>query len=68
MNEIEPHILKLLTIEGFCNLYYQYCKEYSTQELAYEAAERIFQNTFKKRKYANFESFRQMRNRMLKGK
>ena len=62
----EPHILALLEFDGFCNLYYQYCKEYSTQEKAYEAAERIFQNNFGKRKYSDYQSFRQVRNRKLK--
>lgn len=66
VEKIDPHILRLLEFKGFLDLFYQFCKEYSTQESAYEAAERIFIANFNKRKYSNYESFRQVRNRYLK--
>lgn len=65
-DKIDPHILSLLEFEGFLKLFYQFCKEYTTQEKAYEAAERTFISNFRRRKYSNFESFRQVRNRFLK--
>lgn len=64
----EDHILALQELEGFCRQFYLYCGEYGTQQRAYEATERMFQQYFGKRKYADFESFRQVRNRMLKSK
>jgi hypothetical protein len=68
IKEIDPYLRNLLTFDGFLALFYQFCKEYSTQERAYEAAERMFHAYFGKRNYANYESFRQMRNRHLKKK
>jgi len=66
MSEIDPYILSLLEFDGFCKLFYQYRKEYATQELAYEATERVYVGHFGKRKYANFESFREVKNRKLR--
>ena len=64
--KIDPYILELLNFEGFLKVFYRYCAHYSTQELAYDAVERLYEANFGKRKYANFESFRQIRNRFLK--
>jgi hypothetical protein len=66
IKEIDPYLRNLLTFDGFLALFYQFCKEYSTQEKAYEAAERIFQAYFCKRKYASFESFKNTRNQKFK--
>ena len=56
----------LLTPEGFIKQFYTFCSEYNTQLEAYEAAERKFVSIYGKRKYIDFESFRQVRNRTLK--
>lgn len=68
MNGIDPFLVRLKHFEPFLELYWQFCKEYSTQELAYEAAERQYITVFGERKYSDFESFRQVRNRFLKNK
>jgi hypothetical protein len=68
IQKIDPYILKLLDFDGFCSIFWQYCKEYSTQEKAYEATERVYKSHFGKTKYANFESFRECKNRMLRNK
>lgn len=68
MDKIDPFLLKLLEFDGFCDLFYQYCKEYSTQEKAYDAAERIFQSNFGKKKYASWESFKNTRNQKLRSR
>lgn len=56
--EIPDHIKRLQEIEHFTVLFWQLCADYGTYERAYEAAERIYQNYFGKRRYKNYESFR----------
>ena len=62
----EPHILALLTFEGFCKQFYLFIFEYSSQEKAYEATERMYEKYFGKKKYASFECFRELKNRKLR--
>lgn len=63
INEIQPYpayILALNTDEGFDNFFYSMCNEYAgSYEMAYEAAERHFQEYFYKRRYKNYDSYRQ---------
>lgn len=59
----EKHILVLTTKEGFLAKFCELCSDYSSQEMAYEAAERLHQMYFDKRKYANYESFKSSKNR-----
>jgi hypothetical protein len=65
-SEIPDYILKLQEIKGFTENFIEVLSFYTTQEEAYEAVERIYFRYFQKRKYANFESFRQCRNRYYK--
>lgn len=65
---IEPHIQRLLTQEGFIEAFYEQCADYKTHEEAYEGVERLYERYFGKRKYSNFNSFRQVRDRITKGK
>jgi len=64
--KIEKHILKLLNTQGFIEKYWEMLSEYSTNEAAYEAAERLYMINFGKQKYKNFESFRVNMSRFLK--
>jgi hypothetical protein len=65
-SNIPDHILKLQNIKGFTENFIEILSFYTNQEDAYEAVERIYFRHFQKRKYANFESFRQCRNRYYK--
>lgn len=56
------------TPEGFNRLFELYCKEYSTYEKAYEAAERQHESKFGKKKYASWESFKNTRNQKLRNR
>ena len=58
LKTIPEHIRKLQEIEHFAGLFWQLCADYGTYERAYEAAERIYQTYFGKRRYKNYESFR----------
>jgi hypothetical protein len=58
LKTIPEHIQKLQEIEHFVNLFWQMCSDYGTYERAYEACERIYQNSFGQRRYKNYESFR----------
>lgn len=62
----EPHILALQDFEGFLKQFMLFCTEYVTDKEAYEATERMHERYFCKRKYANWESFRELKNRTLR--
>ena len=62
----EKQILALMDFDGFCKQFYAFCREYSTQELAYDATERMYMRYFGKAKYSSFESFRELKNRTLR--
>lgn len=66
--KIEPYILSLQEFDGFCKLFYQYCKEYTTQEKAYDAAERIYTSHFGKSRFASWESFKNYKNQKLRSR
>lgn len=59
-------VLALLESEGFISQFYIFCTEYETQEEAYLATERKYRGFFGKNRYANFESFREIKNRKLR--
>ena len=63
--QLEPHILKLLTPEGFDERFYSLCQLYRTNELAYEALERQYESYFGKRRYSNYESYRKTKNKRV---
>jgi hypothetical protein len=62
----EPHILALLEFDGFLKQFMLFCSEYETDEQAFEATERMHARYFGKRKYANWECFRELKNRTLR--
>ncbi len=55
---IEPHLQRLLTTHGFICAFWEMSGEYRTQPEAYEAVEILHEQTFGKRKYKDYESFR----------
>jgi hypothetical protein len=66
--KIDPYIASWITCDGFCTLFYRMCGEYTTQELAYEAAERMYQSQFGERRYASYESFKNTRNQKIRSR
>lgn len=64
--KLEPHILILMTSEGFDKRFFEMCQLYPNNSLAYEAVERQFESYFGKRKYANYESYRKTKNKRVK--
>lgn len=52
--------LKMTTLDGFAEMFYQKTQEYNTYEEAYEACEVIYEKIFLSRKYSNYASFRQV--------
>jgi len=63
---IEKHLQKLLTTEGFIEKFYSMCPDYFTHEEAYEATERLYERVFGQRRYASFDSFRKIRDKLIK--
>ncbi len=64
--EIPEHLSRLINIEGFTQAFTEMLSYYINQPDAYEAVERQFMRAYGQRKYADFESFRQCRNRYYK--
>jgi hypothetical protein len=64
---MEPNNLKkqLFTTKGFDRRFYHHCAQLS-QEEAYEATEREYQEFFPARKYANYKSFKSAFNRRVR--
>lgn len=63
---LEPHLQRLLTQEGFIEAFWEQCADYHTQKDAYEAVERQYERTFGMRKYSDWDSFRKVRDRLIK--
>jgi len=64
--QIDKYILGLQEFDGFCTLFYRMCGEYSTQEKAYDAAERLYSGHFGKTRFASWESFKNYKNQKLR--
>jgi len=54
----QNHILKMQEFIGFYDKWCSMLGYYNTNEQAYEATERIYKNYFGKRRYKNFETFK----------
>ena len=62
MTDIE--IRALIFNKEFVNAWFRLLPSHNTYEAAYEALEDIYLGYFGRRKYSNYESFRQVKNRM----
>lgn len=61
--------LKLLSVKGFVSYYFSLMRdEQITQMKAYELTELEFRKHFGRRRYSSFDSFRQVRNRVIRKK
>jgi len=63
---MDKKILLLLTINGFTNRFWEFAKEKKTYKAAYEATEREYFDNFNKRKYSDYNSFRNCRDKRTK--
>jgi len=63
---LSEELRTLTTDEGFIKGFNQRERFYNTQEEAYEALEDEYKAFFGNRKYAYYDSFRQIRNRFYK--
>lgn len=63
---MEKYIEELNTTEGFIALFYRLTTDYPNYPMAYEAAERIHERYFSEKKYASYNSFRQILYRKIK--
>lgn len=54
----EPHILKLLEMDGFYALWVSRMPYTKTYEEAYESAESFFEACYGKRRFSNYDSFK----------
>lgn len=67
--EIQPYpneVMALGTFKGFVAIYFKHLKNTKTNAEAYEYVEMLHKKFYGKRKYANFESFRIVKNRKIK--
>ena len=64
----EKHILKLLDTQGFYELWITRIPHTKNYEEAYESAEGFFQGHFDKRRFANYDSFRNAVSHWLKNR
>lgn len=56
---LEKHLQRLMTTEGFIEAFWEMSSEYpGCQEKAYEAVDSMHEGVFGSRKYASFNSFR----------
>lgn len=62
----EPHILKLLDIQGFYELWISRIAYSETYEAAYELAEGFFESYFARRRFSSYGSFRTSVSQWLK--
>ncbi len=60
MDKIPDSILKLMTKEGFMELFWSKVTSGITYRKAYEEVEVDHEQAFKKRRYSNFESFKRV--------
>ena len=61
MEKVKPypvHIRELDTTEGFIKAFWRFLQDYSTNEKAYEATERLYLKYFDGPKFKNHESFK----------
>lgn len=63
LQKVEKHYQILTTSEGFVKEFWRLTVDYDSYELAYEAVERKFQFAFGRRKYKNYNSFRNVRDK-----
>ena len=59
-------IIALLTPEGFDQRFWEVAAETKTYKEAYELVEKEYQENFRQRKYSDYNSFRNCRDRRLK--
>ncbi len=59
-------IIGLLTPEGFDERFWEVASETKTYKEAYELVEKEYQENFRQRKYSDYNSFRNCRDRRLK--
>jgi hypothetical protein len=64
--KIKFEILKLLSMKGFSEKFYDYSKKTKTYREAYEKTEKIYEKNFGKRRYSSYDSFRVVMNRKMK--
>jgi hypothetical protein len=62
----EKHILDLLDADKFEKKFWELCAEFSTRREAYESLERLYFTWFRRRRYSNWECFREIVNRNLR--
>lgn len=60
-----PEILRLLEFDGFNAAFEEEMPKHETYYLAYETVEQLFESKFGKRRYADYDSFRAYRSRVL---
>jgi hypothetical protein len=65
---IEKHYLDLLTVDGFIRRYFELACSYPTMQAAYDATERQYELAFGKRKYSDYDTFRNTLSRWNKNK
>lgn len=66
---IAQHEVPLMAApKHFISIHYRICKHFETQIEAYEALEKYYQLHFKRRKYSSYESFKTIRQRMIRTK
>jgi hypothetical protein len=53
--------IRMISRQGFIELFWEGLKDWQTHEECYEALEREYKSAFGKRRYANFISFRRRR-------
>lgn len=65
---MEKTTIDLTTTQGFCQAYFENLKKVENQQQAYEETELQYMcnHNTEIRKYASFQSFRQIKNRHLK--
>lgn len=59
-------IKQLSTVEGFIERYFYNLRFVQTQKAAYTLTEKEHESLFSRRRYADFESFRQVKTRKLR--
>ena len=59
-------IIALLTPEGFDERFWEVASETKTYKEAYELVEKEYQENFRQRKYSDYNSFRNCRDKRLK--
>lgn len=60
MERIPDNVLKLMTKEGFIELFWSKVVSGMTYRKAYEEVEANHEQAFKKHRYSNFESFKRV--------